>query len=83
MSLIHFQEIVSALRDETRNPAHKDFGMFVLVVMSHGSDNDCIYGVDGSVIKLTEVYDLLSSTNFPMMADKPKLVIVQACSGGK
>lgn len=57
--------------------------MFVLCIMSHGTENDDISGTDGKPVKLTEVYDLLSATKFPAMAGKPKMVILQACSGSK
>ena len=61
---------------------HEKYGIFVLVLMSHGEVDDVIYGVDGNYFKLEDVYELLAPTSFPEMMDKPKLVIVQACGGG-
>ena len=57
--------------------------MFVLVIMSHGAEDDVIYGTDGNSIKLADVYELIAPTSFPAMMDKVKLVIVQACGGGR
>ena len=56
--------------------------MFVLVIMSHGDDGK-VYGNDNSGLNLCDIYGLLSETKFPAMAHKPKLVIIEACSGGK
>ena len=74
--------MMSEIQQETQNPDHEDYGMFILVIMTHGTANDCIYGTDSSTIKLSDVYELLSAKNFPQMSGKPKLVIIQACSGG-
>ena len=57
--------------------------MFVLVIMSHGQRGDIILDVDKNPVDLVKVYNLLSPAKFPAMAGKPKMVIVQACSGGK
>lgn len=73
-------ETISA---ETQNPHHADYGMFVLVIMSHGRQNGHICGVDGETVKLANVYNLLSARNFPGMSGKPKFIIVQACGGSK
>jgi len=55
--------------------------MFALVIMTHG-DNNRIFCSDGQEVELLEIYSLLSTTNFPAMAGKPKMVILQACAGG-
>ena len=73
---------MSSINEETQNPHHKDYGMFILIIMSHGVPNDCIVGTDGKSVTLRDIVDLLSPINFPMMAGKPKLVAIQACSGG-
>ena len=54
----------------------------MLVIMSHGDDGK-VYGNDSSSLNLCDIYGLLSETKFPAMAHKPKLVIVEVCSGGK
>jgi len=62
---------------------HTDLGCHVLVIMTHGGLNNHIYGIDLKRVKLTDVYDLLTPFNFTGMAGKPKVVILEACSGGK
>lgn len=69
--------------DVAQTPEHEDYGMFVLVLMSHGGKNNCIFGFDGTAIELSDVYYLLTPQNFPTMSGKPKLIIVQACAGGR
>lgn len=54
--------------------------MFTLVLMGHGRDGILTDGKTCS-LKLTDIYKQLSNKNFPMMAGKPKWVIVEACSG--
>lgn len=56
--------------------------MFVLMLTSHGTENG-IAGVDGKLVKLTDIFELLSARNFPSMQGKPKLIVIQACAGGK
>ena len=50
--------------------------------MSHGTDG-LIHGHDDWSVRLHDIYGLLGGTKFPAMAHKPKLVVVQSCSGGK
>ena len=57
--------------------------MFVLVVMSLGRPGDVILDCDNQPIPLINIIDLLSPRNFPAMKGKPKMMIIQACSGGK
>ena len=57
--------------------------MFVLVLMSHGGKGNVIYDSKNHPVSFVSIQDLLSPKNFPAMKGKPKLMIVQACSGGK
>lgn len=75
--------MLEIIRTVVGSPDHKDYGMFVLVIMSHGTENGKIYGTDLSCITSEEIEDALSHTNFPAMKGKPKLIIIQACRGGQ
>ena len=66
----------------TGESVHKDVRSFVLVIMSHGNEGSII-GCDGRHVKIADMIDLLSPKNFPEMEGKPKIVIIQACAGGK
>jgi len=74
--------MLSAVKSEVTKEEHEDLGCHVLVIMSHGGLNNHIYGTDLKRVKLTDVYDLLTLLDFPGMAGKPKVVILEVCSGG-
>ena len=65
----------------TGESVHKNLGVFVLMITSHGYEQ-CIAGVDHKLVRLADIYDLLSARNFPAMQGKPKLLFIQACAGG-
>jgi len=67
---------------ETQHPDYKVLGVSVLVIMTHGAENQ-VYGKDGRPVKLTDIYDLISPYRFQSMAGKPKIVIFQSCAGGE
>ncbi|XP_067947132.1 cell death protein 3-like [Watersipora subatra] len=74
------QEMLRAIHEETEVEDHKDYGMFVLVVMTHGNETH-LYGTDQQAIPRSSVYDLLSPRCFPHMAGKPKLLIFESSYG--
>ena len=91
-----FKEMIETIHKETElvyqgtTSVHEGLGMFVLVMMSHG-DVGTISGFNceeehgqqtSKHVSLVDIYKLLSSQYFPAMRGKPKLVILQACSGG-
>ena len=51
--------------------------------MSYGQRGDIILDRLGQPVDLMEIRDLLSPHNFPAMKGKPKLMVIQACSGGE
>jgi len=73
--------MLETIREETKNPGYAEVGVSALVIMTHGTEN-ILYGTDNQPIKYSDVFDLLSAYQFPAMTGKPKLVILQACSGG-
>ena len=85
------KEMIETIHKETQYidrdtgiSVHANLGMFVLVLMTHG-DYGTIAFKDGNgieQIKLVDLYKLLSPENFPAMKGKPKMIIMQACSGG-
>ncbi|XP_067941065.1 malignant fibrous histiocytoma-amplified sequence 1 homolog [Watersipora subatra] len=76
------EEILKKIEKETKREEHHKLGMFVLIIMSHGTDGDMILDHHGEQFSLVSIRDSLSPQRFPAMAGKPKLIIVQACSGG-
>ena len=81
--VIILKEIYKEIREETQNDKHYTYGMFVFVIMSHGLRGDIILDRNGQPVDLMKIKDLLSPHDFPAMSGKPKLMVVQACSGGE
>ncbi|XP_067944843.1 uncharacterized protein [Watersipora subatra] len=75
------QDIYREIQIETAREEHQNLGMFVLVIMTHGTSGNHLLDIEGNMIPFINIQDLLSPWNFPAMKGKPKLVILQACSG--
>lgn len=61
---------------------HRDNDCFVCVILTHGEDDDIIFGTDGKI----PVEDLLAyflPDKCPSLSGKPKLFFIQACRGTK
>lgn len=74
------EEIKTKLKEEVKKDFHRTADCFVLVIMTHGTAG-AIYGVDGKTVSIEEIKMLLSGENFPAMAEKPKILLIQACRG--
>ncbi|XP_052824874.1 caspase-3-like [Octopus bimaculoides] len=61
---------------------HRNHNCFVCVILSHGEDNNEIFGIDGKV-KLDELMEPLFPEKCPGLIGKPKLFFIQACRGKK
>lgn len=59
-----------------------EFGMLVVVIMSHGKENS-VYGTDGIPVSLDELKKPFEATRCPSLAGKPKLFLIQACQGSE
>ncbi|KAK3105001.1 hypothetical protein FSP39_014925 [Pinctada imbricata] len=74
------EQMLADIVEEIYKPDHKDADCFILVIMTHGC-REGVYGVDGEVLSIDKVKDLINGNNFLVMAGKPKLVFIQACRG--
>ena len=62
---------------------HDKFVAFVLIVMSHGDDKDCIFGVDDDSISVIKVMKEFQAERCPSLKGKPKIFIIQSCRGSR
>ena len=62
---------------------HSAFNAFVMIVMSHGEDNDCILGVDGRKVFVKDLMVQFQERKCPSLKEKPKVFIIQACRGSR
>ena len=74
--------MIDFLKNERAKVKWHDMECVVLIIMSHG-ETDGIYGTDGELTKLKDMTDIFISSQCPGLNEKPRLVFVQACRGGK
>ncbi|XP_036359068.1 caspase-3-like [Octopus sinensis] len=59
---------------------HTKYNCFVCVILTHGEDDNQIYGTDDKV-KLDTLVEMLLPERCPSLIGKPKLFFIQACRG--
>ncbi|XP_035866883.1 caspase-2 isoform X3 [Phyllostomus discolor] len=74
------QEMQEKLQNFAQMPAHRDTDSCIVALLSHGVEGG-VYGVDGKVLQLQEVFRLFDNANCPSLQNKPKMFFVQACRG--
>ena len=62
---------------------HSTFNAFVMIVMSHGGDGDCIQGVDGRETSVKNLMVEFQEPRCPSLKKKPKVFIIQTCRGSQ
>ncbi|XP_067022084.1 uncharacterized protein [Acropora muricata] len=62
---------------------HDKFAAFVLIVMSHGDDRDCILGVDNRTTSVGALMREFQAERCPSLKGKPKILIIQTCRGSR
>jgi len=60
---------------------HSTFDAFVMIVMSHGGDRDCILGVNGRETSVKNLMVEFQEPKCPSLKGKPKVFIIQTCRG--
>ncbi|KAM9651180.1 caspase-2 [Trichechus inunguis] len=74
------QEMQEKLHSFAQLPAHRLTDSCIVALLSHGVEG-AIYGVDGKLLQLQEVFRLFDNANCPSLQNKPKMFFVQACRG--
>ncbi|XP_054977314.1 caspase-2 isoform X1 [Sorex araneus] len=74
------QEMQEKLQDFAQLPAHRVTDSCIVALLSHGVEGG-VYGVDGKLLQLHEVFRLFDNANCPSLQNKPKMFFVQACRG--
>ncbi|XP_004860557.1 caspase-2 isoform X3 [Heterocephalus glaber] len=76
----HQQEMQEKLQSFAQLPAHRVTDSCIVVILSHGVEGS-VYGVDGKLLQLQEVFRLFDNANCPSLQNKPKMFFIQACRG--
>ncbi|XP_056466919.1 uncharacterized protein LOC130405758 isoform X1 [Gadus chalcogrammus] len=74
-------QMLSSMRELARRD-HSGMDCVVCVVLSHGLEGG-VYGVDGGVVRLKELTDVLNGVRCASLRGKPKLFFIQACQGNQ
>ncbi|KAM6167062.1 caspase-2 isoform 2-T2 [Erethizon dorsatum] len=74
------QEMQEKLQSFAQLAAHRATDSCVVVLLSHGVEGS-VYGVDGKLVQLQEVFRLFDNANCPNLQNKPKMFFIQACRG--
>uniref|UniRef100_UPI003BEF4C64 JF1cpCasp2 n=1 Tax=Homo sapiens TaxID=9606 RepID=UPI003BEF4C64 len=74
------QEMQEKLQNFAQLPAHRVTDSCIVALLSHGVEG-AIYGVDGKLLQLQEVFQLFDNANCPSLQNKPKMFFIQACRG--
>ncbi|XP_074049594.1 caspase-2 isoform X1 [Macrotis lagotis] len=74
------QEMHEKLRRFAQLSAHQSTDSCMVALLSHGIEGG-IYGVDGKLLQLQEVFQLFDNANCPNLQNKPKMFFIQACRG--
>ncbi|XP_044295478.1 caspase-2 isoform X2 [Varanus komodoensis] len=74
------EEIQEELEKFSKLPAHRDVDSCIVSLLSHGIEGG-VYGVDGRLVQLQEIFRLFDNANCPNLQNKPKMFFVQACRG--
>lgn len=74
------QEMKEKLQNFAQLPAHRVTDSCIVALLSHGVEGG-IYGVDGKLLQLQEVFRLFDNASCPNLQNKPKMFFIQACRG--
>ncbi|XP_057589012.1 caspase-2 isoform X2 [Hippopotamus amphibius kiboko] len=74
------QEMQEKLQNFAQLPAHRVTDSCIVALLSHGVEGG-VYGVDGKLLQLQEVFRLFDNANCPNLQNKPKMFFIQACRG--
>ncbi|XP_063150785.1 caspase-2 [Candoia aspera] len=74
------QEMQEELGNFSKHPAHRDLDSCIVSLLSHGIEGG-VYGVDGKLLQLQEIFRLFDNANCPNLQNKPKMFFIQACRG--
>ncbi|NWW95111.1 CASP3 protein, partial [Rhynochetos jubatus] len=82
VKLMHNQTAkeIEALYQQESCCQHGEY--FVSIISSHGEEG-VVFGCDSEPVKLTQIFQILSSGKCPVLTKIPKIFFIQACRGGE
>lgn len=77
---LEFDEMRKVAREFSKMD-HSEADAFVMIIMSHGSSPDVVYGVDDEPVRVENLTSKFTAAKCPTLAEKPKIFFIQACRG--
>ncbi|XP_029435345.1 caspase-2 isoform X1 [Rhinatrema bivittatum] len=77
---LNVQEMQLELENFSHLPDHLSMDSCMVALLSHGVEG-AIYGVDGKLLQLQDVFRLFDNASCPSLQNKPKMFFLQACRG--
>jgi hypothetical protein len=74
------EKIKTCLEEERLDEKHYKADMFVLFILTHGSEGS-IQGVDNNEMKIETITEMFDGKHCPALNNKPKIFFIQACQG--
>ena len=65
------------------NPLSSDYSGLMVFIMTHGDEGGQLYGSDGKTVVTKNIATLFNASNCPVLLEKPKIFVIQACRGGE
>ena len=60
---------------------HTGYDSFICCILTHGAENDVLFGSDGAEVKLKEMMSHFYASTCKTLFGKPKIFFIQACRG--
>ncbi|RXM96292.1 Caspase-2 [Acipenser ruthenus] len=77
---VFHKEMRAELEQFSRLEEHRLADACVVAVLSHGVEG-AVYGVDGKLVQLDEIFQFFDNSSCPNLQNKPKVFFIQACRG--
>ncbi|KAM4637109.1 caspase-2 isoform 2-T2 [Discoglossus pictus] len=74
------QDMLSELEKFSSLHKHTMLDSCTVAILSHGVDG-AVYGADGKLLQLQDVFAMLDNAHCPQLQNKPKMFFIQACRG--
>ncbi|CAH2323071.1 caspase-2 isoform X2 [Pelobates cultripes] len=76
----HNEDMLCKLDTFSKLSEHADLDSCIVALLSHGVDG-AVYGTDGQLVQLQDVFRILDNAHCPHLQNKPKMFFIQACRG--
>jgi hypothetical protein len=75
------KEIILLLAEIAKRTELNYHNAFALMIITHGNENNEIYGFDGAALKIRYLMDIMNNENCSTLKNKPKLYFINSCRG--